>query len=87
MKLIRWEAARIQRDARTGDSTLSAFITRSRSSCVLVANRPRGGVLVGLFLRHNQRREWPSRLNRSFALTGSTVEDKAFVEEELLTEP
>jgi proteasome lid subunit RPN8/RPN11 len=82
------EAARIQRDARTRGLDIIGFYHShpDHPACWSPTDLEQA-YWLGCSYVITSIENGQARLTRSFALAGSTVEDKAFVEEELVTEP
>ncbi|MGA3315602.1 MAG: M67 family metallopeptidase [Candidatus Korobacteraceae bacterium] len=82
------EAVRIQRDARTrGLDIIGFYHSHPDHPAYWSPTDLEEAYWLGCSYVITSIENGQARLTRSFALTGSTVEDKAFVEEELLTEP
>lgn len=82
------EAARIQRDARTrGLDIIGFYHSHPDHPAYWSPTDLEEAYWLGCSYVITSIEKGQARLTRSFALAGSTVEDKAFVEEELVTEP
>ena len=82
------EAARIQRDARTrGLDIIGFYHSHPDHPAYWSPTDLEEAYWLGCSYVITSIENGQARLTRSFALAGSTVEDKAFVEEELVTEP
>ena len=88
MKLIRSEVARIQRDARTrGLDIIGFYHSHPDHPAYWSSTDLEQAYWLGCSYVITSVENGKAQRTRSFALVGSTVEDKAFVEEELVTEP
>lgn len=82
------EVVRIQRDARTrGLDIIGFYHSHPDHPAYWSRTDLEQAYWLGCSYVITRVEKGQTRLTRSFALTGSSVEDKAFVEEELVTEP
>ena len=82
------EVARIQRDARTRGLDIVGFYHSHPDHPARWSRTDfEEAYWLGYSYLITSIEKGRARLSRSFALTGSSVEDKAFVEEELVIEP